>query len=149
MPRPEQTPEVQVTRGEAEDIASPQLPMGATQVVQEGLDEAERLQAETEATQPQAAPAVPQGEDRTSPEGVRLGGTRPRERLVDDDEVFLYGPTGRPTEPLSAGARLGHKAPPTEEIMGWLPYLTDAATQPNAPQELRDLLREIVYSLGG
>ena len=148
MPRPEQTPEVQVTRGEAEDIASPQLPMGATQVVQEGLDEAERLQAETEATEV-TTEVTPQGEDRSSPEGVRLGGTRPRERLVDEDEAFLYGPTGRPSEPVSAGTRLGHKAPPPEEIMGWLPYLTDAATQPNAPQELRDLLREIVYSLGG
>jgi len=143
MPRPEQTPEPTVAKGEAEDILSPQLPQGATQVVQEGLDEAERLQAEAEATTPT------QDTGTQAPEGVRFGRERQRERLADEDETFLYGPTGRPTEPISAGARFGYKAPPPADIMNWLPYLAEAATQPDAPQELRDLLREVVYNLGG
>jgi len=155
MPKPEQTPEPQVHRGDAADPLNEQLPMGAAQQVQAQTDEAERMQAQTDAEQaaitapPEEMPAT---EDASAPEGVQLergGGRHQRESFADDDEAFLYGPTVRPNEPVFAGTRLGHKAPPPTEIMNWVPYLLEAANQPDAPQELRDLLREIVFNLGG
>jgi len=154
MPKPEQTPEPQVTRGDAADPMVEQLPQGAAQEMQAGADEAERLQAQTNAEQAAVAapPEMPRGEDASAPDGVQLERGAPqrrRESFADDDEAFLYGPTVRPDEPIFSGTRLGHKAPPPAEIMNWVPYLLEAANQPDAPQELRDLLREIVYNLGG
>ena len=136
MPRATSTPKPEPVRGEAGDVTAEQLPQGGAATVEAGLQQAEEL--------------AQQNTRFSAPEGVNLTrGQRSRATLDNPDDQFLYGPTQRPEEPIHAGMRAGHKAPPPEDIMNWLPYLQHAATQPGAPQELKNLLREIVYSLGG
>jgi len=80
------------------------------------------------------------------PEGVALQGPQigMRGSYGDEEEEFLYGPTLRPDEPVTAGAT-SRLAPPPPGVQSWLPKLLAAARQPDAPPELHAFLRLLRY----
>jgi hypothetical protein len=75
--------------------------------------------------------------------------TTPEERVAgmqgsygDDFEQFLYGPTSRPEEPVTAGAT-ARSAPPPKDMALWIGKLIEASRQPGAPKELHDFIKMI------
>lgn len=93
----------------------------------------------------QDAPPGPAPEGVVLEQGPPAAGTQVR--FADDDEEFLFGPTTRPDEPVTAGATV-RRAPPPSGIDAWLPVLLEAAAKPGAPPELHAFIRRL-RSLAG
>jgi hypothetical protein len=57
-----------------------------------------------------------------------------------EDEAFLFGPTERPDEPVTAGAT-ARFAPAPDTLKAIMPGLLAAAALPDAPPELHAFIR--------
>ena len=88
---------------------------------------------------PQAAPAPTAPRTPLKPEGPIS--------YQDEDEELLFGPTGRPQDSMAWAGRSAVPRRP-RNLERYLPKLTEAARQPDAPKELLDFMRVLAYHIG-
>jgi len=89
--------------------------------------------------QPDVTQASP--EIYVEPEKEDLGNYQP----ADESEAFIAGPTSRPEEPITAGlGRTGRVVVP-KDFNQWFPILSQAASEPNAPPQLKMLSALLAY----
>ena len=100
------------------------------------------------------SPSMPYGS--VGPANAARPGQQPQQRQTQPQQTqgspiedFLFGATQRPTEPVTAGAPFGpgpggpEGVPDT--VLRALPLLQRLATDPDAPPQLRDMVRFLVY----
>jgi hypothetical protein len=68
----------------------------------------------------------------------------------DPDDKLLFQPTLDPSVPITAGLG-GREAllPPPANVVEWLPVLAQAASAPDAPEQVKALLRLVTHHLRG
>ena len=95
------------------------------------------------AQQKQAQPAPPQLTDQDPPFGGELDDSEQQDVLPaygNEDEEFLFGATDFPDTPANFGVTSTQPPVPRQTIQ-YLGALADAASDPNAPDEVHMLLR--------
>lgn len=119
----------------------PKMPTSAdTQVAPKSVKQNQEAANTLEDVAPQADPL----------EGLDLSGPT----LSDNpgafeslDDELLFGPTTRPDDKMSGSGRTPAPLAP-RDIERSLPYLIEAARQPDAPPELISFIRILSYHLG-
>lgn len=89
------------------------------------------------------AQAAPQLTDQDPPFGVELDDSEQQDLLPaygNEDEEFLFGATDYPDTPANFGVT-STQPPAPRNTMQYLGTLADAASDPNAPDEIHMLLR--------
>ena len=137
-PQPSKVPAPEIQRGAADGN---QLPKGAATELNQGVQQAKDMAQDQEGQQqqqgqdyqhqpvekgqPDNTPAMPQGEG----------------------QQMLFGPTDRPMEPITAGlAPVGSQQMP-KGSGAWLSTLQDAASDPDAPESIKNLFNLVVYHM--
>ena len=85
-----------------------------------------------------------EGYSNRHPEGFKLP---PPISYQDEDEELLFGPTSRPQDSMAWAGRSAVPRRP-RNLERYLPKLTEAARQPDAPKELLDFMRVLAYHIG-
>lgn len=123
-------------RGDTGDIMAPSLPQGEAQALNENAAEG------------QAAAGQIAANEQFQPLPVEFADEEPAGPVVPSgDDEFLYGPTDRPHEPITAGQSPGGYQKPPADVAAWLPLLREAAADPAAPATLRNMYRLIVHHM--
>lgn len=85
------------------------------------------------------------------PEGVELQDPRQLPEQVpsygDEDQEFLFGATSRPNDPVNSGATSQKPVPP-QNAYKYLQKLSEAAEDPDAPEQLHAFIRLLQNMLG-
>jgi hypothetical protein len=135
-----------------------QLPMGEAQAANEAIAQAEQAQEQQAAPEaPQPAPPPPETQGAIQPPsaspGAPTGQTGPNDtgvvpvfRPSTDEEKFLFGPTERPNEPITAGMNPMSRMAAPADVIDALPALQRAALI--APQ-LRYILNLTMFEMMG
>lgn len=120
------------------------LPQGAASEVNANLP-TETVSGPGEAL---AAPAEDQaGADAGLPEPAQPSDYEPVFQPENDDEDFLTGPTTRPDEPVTTGAFGGGRTALPPDAPTWMPVFVEAAQLPDAPPQLKALVRILTSNL--
>jgi hypothetical protein len=112
-----------------------QLPQGAAATLNEALPS--ELAPEGLAPPETGAPA----EDTSEPLLAEPSDYEPIFTPESDDEAFLTGPTTRPNEPITQGAFAGPPASLPPDAASWMPVFAEAAQLPDAPPQLKALVK--------
>lgn len=113
-----------------------QLPQGAAETLNEAMPAATDLAPE----ELQPAPAEDGGTD-AFPDGTTTGGSPEfQARGMDEEMLFLDPEQGQGVVQLPSG-RL------PDSVVRMLPYMAEAASDPNAPESLRTIYAAVVNSL--
>lgn len=127
---------------EIEIKRNPQVAGGEAEVQQQA-NQLEAAAQPARAQQKQAQPAPPQLTDQDPPFGVELDDSEQQDLLPaygNEDEEFLFGATDYPDTPANFGVT-STQPPAPRNTMQYLGTLADAASDPNAPDEIHMLLR--------
>ena len=127
----------QFVRGPA---APGQLPMGEATDLNEGMQAAAKMQQANAPSQPAIPPPNIDHQPRTP--------NPPQPLASSPQNDFLFGPTKRPNEPLSAGLNRGRLAPPPE-AQTWMAHLAQMAADPRTPNAVRSLYALMVEATRG
>lgn len=137
----------QYKKGPAADPTQEQLPQGEAQQLNQGTQLAGELaKANGKPASKLAKPGQAQPEDAYVEQPVEYGEPDNSPALPgNDDEQMLFGPTARPMEPVGYGRNPQGKQTPPADLHQWLPALQEAASDPDAPPQFRNLMKALVY----
>lgn len=139
----EETPEYK--KGPA-SVTEPQLPQGEASQLNEAADNAKKMASASGlagAGQPEPEGAyVPQPVEYAAPPRVT------QEAPGGESDNMLYGPTDRPQEAITTGAVPAGVQTHPKDMGEWLPALQEAAADPGAPEQLKNMLKLILHHTG-
>lgn len=146
--------ELSVQQG-TEGGPSTSLPQGAASEVNANLTETTAPTGESiDVPVPSAAPesggaeAPAAAEDTSEPELAADTDYEPIYTPEGEDDVFITGPTTRPDENVTTGAFAGGVRPLSPELAAALPTFVEAASMPDAPEQLRALVALLSQASG-
>jgi hypothetical protein len=128
---------VAVQEVKAEQGTANQLPQGEATALNEAMPA--ELAPEELAAAPEGGQAAE--DDTSEPLAAEPSDYEPIYTPETDDEQFLVGPTTRPDEPVTTGAFAGAPASLPPDAAAWMPVFAQAAMLPDAPPQLKTLVR--------
>jgi hypothetical protein len=120
-----------------------QLPMGEATDLNEGMQAAAELGKANAQNTPPPSP-LPSQDPRHAP----VAPNPPQPLASSPQNDFLFGPTKRPNEPLSAGLNRGRLIPPPQAA-NWMVHLGQMAADPRTPPQVRALYALLVEATRG
>lgn len=135
----------------AEPGTPDQLPRGVAAVVNARNAQSRQMlaaqpQPEVQSPSPQPLPQALTQTPASTPTFRPGSGTS---GLPPEIEKFLFAPTQRPNEPLTAGITASGSVQPPDDLLDWLPTLVRAAQMPGASPQVRAMAITFAHFLNG